>query len=229
MGTWSIQIEDNDTFQDIYQHFFDYYNQGDEPVTASEKVLGDFEEAFQDSDDRIYALFALAKAQWETCSLAPWVHEAVSHIITSGQELGHWRGQQADSKMLQARQKELKRFLQSISKEKKKAKPRSKIKFDYHSETLLSLTAPDGLKTFEVIESYVNGKYQNTSSGLSWSGGGGSVFYFEEQGKTIEAEWLDNHILIIRHDSSLHFTQLRETFYYSGDGVNILYVPMDQE
>ena len=48
MGTWSTKINGNDTFQDIYQSFFDLYNQGESPTDISKKIQEDFSEMFED-------------------------------------------------------------------------------------------------------------------------------------------------------------------------------------
>lgn len=38
MGTWNNKIDGNDTFQDIYQNFFDLYNQGQNPAGISKQI-----------------------------------------------------------------------------------------------------------------------------------------------------------------------------------------------
>jgi hypothetical protein len=101
-----------------------------------------------------------------------------------------------------------------------------KEKFVYSSVELLTLPAPDGNKIFDIVESYGNGVYASTSSALSWSSGGGAVFYFYEQGKFVTARWINSHTLEIRHDPTIQFAKKETRFFYAGDQGDILYVPM---
>jgi len=224
MGTWNIKINGNDTFQDIYQNFFVLYNQGQNPVDISKQIQEDFFEMFQDAEDRNKSLFALALAQWETKSLDPEVFKQVKEIIETGDDLELWKGLSADNKTLQKREKELEKFLIQISAEREKPKRRVRPKFEYSAVQLLTLPAPNGKKTFTIIESYINGVYRNTSSMISRGGLGGSVFNFWEKGKFITAEWLDNQTLEIRHDPTIVFTKQEDSFYLLGDQGIIKYI-----
>jgi len=42
MGTWNNKIDGNDTFQDIYQNFFDLYNQVQYPIDIFKAIQADF-------------------------------------------------------------------------------------------------------------------------------------------------------------------------------------------
>ncbi len=225
MGTWNNKIDGNDTFQDIYQNFFDLYNEGQNPVEISKQIQDDFAEMFNDYDDHNNSLFGLALAQWETKSLDPTVYKQVKEIIETGNDLEVWKGLGADEKTLQKRKKELDKFLIKISTEKEKPKRRVRQKFEYSANHLLTLLSPDGQKTFEIIESYVNGEYKDTSSGITWAGGGGSVFYFYTKGKSVTARWIDSQTLEIRHDKTIEFAKKDESFYFCGDQGVIKYLP----
>ncbi len=225
MGTWNTKIDGNDTFQDIYQNFFDLYNQGQNPADVSKQIQDDFAEMFNDDEDRNNALFGLALAQWETKSLDSSVYIQVKEIIETGKDIEVWQGLGADEKTLQKRKKELDIFLTQISTENEKPKRRVHPKFEYNANHLLSLPAPDGQKTFEIIESYVNGEYKDTSSGITWAGGGGSVFYYYTKGKSVTARWIDSQTLEIRHDKTIEFAKKAECFYFYGDQGVILYLP----
>lgn len=224
MGTWNIKINGNDTFQDIYQNFFARYNQGQNPADISTQIQEDFIEMFQDAEDRNNSLFGLAMAQWETKSLDPAVFNQVKEIIETGCDLELWKGLSADNKTLQKREKELEKFLIQISTTREKPKRRVRPKVDYSAVQLLTLQAPDGKKTFTILESYINGVYWRTSSMISWGGCGGSVFYFSEKGKFITAHWLDSQTLEIRHDPTIVFTKKEDSFYLLGDQGVIKYI-----
>ncbi|MBK7854382.1 MAG: hypothetical protein IPJ79_05280 [Bacteroidetes bacterium] len=183
MGTWNNKINGNDTFQDIYQNFFDLYNQGQNPIDISKQIQDDFAEMFDDYDDRNNSLFGLALAQWETKSLDQTIFKQVKEIIETGNDLEIWKGLGADEKTLQKRKKELERFLSQISTEREKPKRRIRPKFEFEMINLIDAVAPDNLKKFGVNEEYTNKQYVHTSGLMMWGQGGGSVLYFTGQGK----------------------------------------------
>lgn len=90
----------------------------------------------------------------------------------------------------------------------------------------MTLPSPDGRRTFEITESYVNGIYESTGSIMKWDEGGGSIFYFYEKGKFVDAKWLDNQTLEIRHDKTIDFSPKNETFFFCGDKGVIKYVAL---
>jgi hypothetical protein len=224
MGTWSTKMNGNDTFQDIYQNFFDLYNQGQNPIDISKQIKDDFGDLSKDYEDKNNSIFGLALAQWETKSLDKEVYQEVKDIIESATDLEVWQKLGANSKTIEKRKKELDKFLTQISTEKEKPKRRVRQKFEYNANQLLKITAPDGKKTFEIIESYVNGEYKDTSSMLDWSGSGSSVFYFYTKGKFVTARWVDSQTLEIRHDKTIKFGLKHEDFYLSGDQGVIKYI-----
>ncbi|RAJ02226.1 hypothetical protein LX64_03235 [Chitinophaga skermanii] len=118
MGTWSTEIHGNDTFQDIYQSFHDYVNEGKQPVDITKMLFIEYADVFEDMDDRNNALFGLALAQWETGSLQDTVLHDVKEIIESGNDLVVWMNLGADEAMIAERRVVLKAFLDKISSEK---------------------------------------------------------------------------------------------------------------
>ncbi len=223
MGTWNNKIDGNDTFQDVYQNFFDLYNQGQNPVEISKQIQDDFAEMFNDYDDRNNSLFGLALAQWETKSLDPTVYKQVKEIIETGNDLEVWKGLGADENTLQKRKKELDKFLTKISTEKEKPKRRVRPKFEFEMTNLVNAIAPDNLKKFDVNEEYTNKDYVHTSGLMMWEQGGGSVLYFTGQGKNISAKWLDSKTLEVTHDKDIEFTMKKESAYFSGDDIKVIY------
>lgn len=224
MGTWNSKIDGNNTFQDIYQNFFDLYNVGQNPIDISKQIQHDFAEMFNDYDDRNNSLFGLSFAQWETKSLDPTIFKQVKEIIESGKDLEVWKGLGADEKTLKKRQLVLDKFLSQISTEKENPKRRVRPEFEYSAIKLQTLPAPDNNKTFEIIESYINGEYKDTSSAISWPSGGGSVFYFYEKGKFVTARWVDSQTLEIKHDMTIKFAKKDESFFFCGDQGTIKYI-----
>ncbi|MFD2718863.1 hypothetical protein ACFST9_09060 [Hymenobacter monticola] len=224
MGTWNTAIDGNDTFLDIYQDFFDLYNQGKDPIEVSKQIVKDYKESFDDYDDRNNSLFGLALAQWETKSLDPILYKQVKEIIEAGSDLEAWEG--SDIKYLEKRKAALDKFLIKISTEKEKPKRRAKPKFDFTTLELVKLAAPDHKKSFEASEHYINGAYSQTGSAIYWGpGNGGSIFYFEGRGKFISARWIDSQTLEITYDRDIIFTKKDDTFFYNGDQGKIIYLP----
>lgn len=223
MGTWNNKIDGNDTFQDIYQNFFDLYNQGQNPVEISKQIQDECAEMFEDYDDRNNSFFGLALAQWETKSLDPTVYKQVKEIIETGNDLEVWKGLGADDKTLKQRKATLDKFLTQISKDREKPKRRIKPKFEFELINLVDAVAPDNLKKFGVNEEYTNKQYVHTSGLLMWSQGGGSVLYFTGQGKSISASWLDNKTLEVTHDKDIVFEKQDDRAYFSGDDIKIIY------
>jgi hypothetical protein len=225
MGTWDTKIDGNDTFQDIYQNYFDLYNQGQDPIYISKKIQEDYAEMFSDYDDRYSSLFGLAMAQWETKALDSTIFEQVKEIIETGKDIQVWKDQGADDKTLKQREIVLRKFLVQISTEREKAKRRSRPKFDFTYNELVNVTAPDGNKTFTVTEHFSNGVYVHTGSILLWVNGGGSIVYFTGQGKAISARWIDSQTLEVTHDKDIVFTKRDVTFFFCGDQGKVIYIP----
>lgn len=225
MGTWNTKINGNDSFQDIYQNFFDAYNQGQEPADITKQIQADYAEMFEDSDDRNNSLFGLALAQWETKSLDQVIYKQVKEIIESGNDLEVWKVLGADEKSLKQRKVVLDKFLTQISTDKEKPKRRVRPKFEFEMINLVEAIAPDNLKTFSVNEEYTNKNYIHTSGLMNWKQGGGSILYFTGQGQSISAKWLDSNTLEVTHDRGIVFSIQNDSSYFFGDSVKVIYKP----
>ncbi len=226
MGTWNNKIDGNDTFQNIYQNFFDLYNQGQNPIDISKQIQDDFAELFNDYDDRNNSLFGLALAQWETKSLDPTTFKQVKDIIETNNELEVWKDLGAGEKTLQKRKKELEKFLSQISTERAKPKRRVRPKLEFEMVNLVDVVAPDKLKKFGVNKEYTNKKYVHTSGLMMWCQGGSSVLYFTGQEKNVSATWLDSNTLEVTHDKDIEFTKQNHRAYFCGDDIEIIYKPL---
>jgi hypothetical protein len=224
MGTWSEKIRDNDTTLDIYTSFFDRYNSGENPVIISKTIKNDFADYFQNSDDKNNALIGLALAQWETKCLDPELLKAIREIVENNKDLEVWKNLEGDEKVLQKREKELKKFLTKISRERPKPKRRIRPKFKFSTNELTHVISPDNKKEFIIQEEFINGKYVHTSGLMNWfSGGGAGIFYFDKLKCLIKATWLDNKTIEIAHEKGLNFTKREIKTYFCGDEVVIKY------
>ena len=129
MGTWGTGIKDNDTAADIYDSFFELYNDDQNPLDISKKLIADNQELITDKYSSNDFWLTLALAQWETKSLDQKVFEKVKTMIENSKDLEIWKEQGADDKTLKSRQKKLDDFLRKISVEKSRPKERKKQKF----------------------------------------------------------------------------------------------------
>lgn len=126
MGAWGTAISSNDTYAEIYEAFFDLFNDGQEVVDISEKLISDNEEIINDPEDRNNFWFALAKAQWECKQLDPELFARVKHIVESGLDVDIWRQLDAEERDIKKRKIVLEKFLTELETERPKAKARKK-------------------------------------------------------------------------------------------------------
>lgn len=224
MGTWSTAINSNDTFLDIYSTFMDNYNQGKHPVEISKEILENYQDYFNDYDDRNNSLFALAFAQWETKSIDPDIFNQVKYIIETGNDIEKWKNDGADIKTLTKREAVLQKFLSQITTEREKPKRIKKQKFNFFAQEIINIKSPDNAKTFIVNKEFVNDNYIHTSGVLMWAAGGGGVVYYENEEINMVAKWLDAHTLELTCDKETTFTKKENSLYFSGDEVKFNYV-----
>ena len=126
MGAWGTGISSNDTYADIYDRFFDLYNDGLSVSEASSKLIRENQETIGISEDAPNFWYALAKAQWECKELSDDVKSRVEHFIKNGEDLEIWKELGATQADLKARAKVLTKFLTTLQSEKTSAKKRKK-------------------------------------------------------------------------------------------------------
>lgn len=224
MGAWSINVEDSDSFADVYDGFFDIYNNGASPECATLEVKELFSEYFEGYEDSNNSWFALAYAQWETKSLEQCVYEKVRSIISSGSDLKLWEELGASKEDIKNRRIVLDSFLEEISSDKKTKKKRKKPKHDFRVNKLVELVAPDNQKVFTVTEEFSDGKYIHTSALMMWGSGGGSVFYFTKEGAQVSAKWQDSQKLVITAENGVKFLKKDDSAFFCGDKVEVTYL-----
>ncbi len=128
MGTWGTAIMDNDTSSDIYADFFESYNSGETPQNIADNLIKKNKALIHSSEECNNFWFALALALWETKSLNEDLFHKVKTIIQSEQDLKIWEALDASQADIKKRQKVLNKFLEKISQEKSRVKPRKKKK-----------------------------------------------------------------------------------------------------
>src|SRR5687767_8277147 len=126
MGTWGTAISSNDTFEDIYQEFFDLYNKGQDVLEITSYIISNNTDAQADYEGKNSFWFALAKAQWECGALDIDIYEKVKSVVNNGDDLKLWEELNGTSNDLKKRKKVLDEFLEKISKPNLKIKKRKK-------------------------------------------------------------------------------------------------------
>ncbi len=129
MGNWGTGIKQSDAFADVYDTFFDRYNDGQNPSDISKQIAKDLSEILDNDEEKHEFWFALALAQWETKSLDKNVLATVQDIITTHADLKLWENLGAPETDLKKRKIALDKFLIQIKSDRPKQKSRKKIKF----------------------------------------------------------------------------------------------------
>lgn len=126
MGAWGTAIASNDTYADVYGNFFDLYNEGLNVKDISEKLIFKNQGIINCDEDKNNFWFAIAKAQWECKELDGIILERVKTIIESGADIELWKDLDASNSDLKKRQIALEKFLNILTTDRLKAKPRKK-------------------------------------------------------------------------------------------------------
>ena len=147
MGHWGTGISSNDTFMEVYETYFHYYNHNLSIADIKERLKSDFAETIANEQTANDYWFALAKALWECKELDSSTFEIVKSIIENRGDLKIWQELEASEKDLKAREKVLDKFLETISTEKQKPKARKKITYYsgfYDKGTCLAIKMKNG-------------------------------------------------------------------------------------
>ena len=228
MGTWGYKVGEDDAFSDVYDCFFDCYNQGNTPEEASKHVLEDMSEYFSDGDDRYEAYLALVFAQWETQHQDSKIFGEVARFISTEECIQNCSDRGGDEALIKKRRGALRSFFRKISTPRRSKKRRVHKVPDFKAVALIDLVAPDGNKALQIRENYSDGAFLHTSAMVMWSEGGGSIFHSDRSQLKIAAEWLGSQSLLIsfqnatENDLSFGIGNPNEAFF-CGDRVELIY------
>lgn len=127
MGHWGTGLTSNDTFMEVYETFFHYYNHHLSIEEIREKLKLHFSETIANDQTSNDYWFALSKALWECKALDIPTFNTVKNIIETRSDLKIWKELDASDKDIKSREKVLDKFLETISTERPRAKARKKI------------------------------------------------------------------------------------------------------
>ena len=107
MGAWGTEIFDDDVACDVREDYAELLGSGVRKSEATRRVLEEYEDELEDSEDRASLWIALAAAQLEFGPLDPKIKEMALAIIESGEDLASWQARGASSEDIQKRQRAL--------------------------------------------------------------------------------------------------------------------------
>lgn len=114
MGTWGTGITSSDIFKDIYDDFFQLYNNGNNIELISKELERKYQAVLLDEDESNEYYFALAKAKWECSALDKNLLLKIESIIESGSELKRWERLGASQSDLRKREKVINEFYKKL-------------------------------------------------------------------------------------------------------------------
>jgi hypothetical protein len=128
MGTWGINITDDDLYKDIEYKFLNLYNEGIDVNIITKKIIENYNESLNSDKDSNGFWLSIAYLQWQCKSLDKLVFDKVKDIVESKSDLQLWEELGASKSEINKREKILSEFLIKISTPKKSPKRRIKKK-----------------------------------------------------------------------------------------------------
>lgn len=125
MGCWGMGITQSDEYSEIYERFMEEYDQGKPIEDIKADIFEEYFDLFDEDDGVLHDMyFAIGKAEWMCGGISDEVFEAISDIINSGKNIAFYRELEATERDLKLRQKNLEKFLNSLSTPRDKVKKR---------------------------------------------------------------------------------------------------------
>lgn len=125
MGCWGMGITQTDEYCEIYERFMEEYDEGKPIVDIKQDILEEYLEEFDENNGVLHDVyFALGKAEWMCGGISKDVFEKITHIINTGANIEFYRELEATESDLKVRQKNLEKFLSTISTPRAKVKKR---------------------------------------------------------------------------------------------------------
>jgi hypothetical protein len=129
MGHWGTGISSNDTYMEVYETFFHYYNHNVSIEDIKQQLAKDFDSVISEELTCNDYWFAYSKALWECKALDTETYNKVKTIIENQNDLKVWESLGASRKDILSRKAKLEKFLSDISVEKDQPKARKKITY----------------------------------------------------------------------------------------------------
>jgi hypothetical protein len=112
MGTWGVNLLQDDTASDVYADYFELFNAGKTHSEIARELKTKCAGILEDEDEAPIFWMVLACAQWECGVLTPELFERVSMIVSQGVGLNPWK--EAGEKLFAQRKRALQQFIEKI-------------------------------------------------------------------------------------------------------------------
>ena len=156
MGCWGMGITQSDEYADVYDRFMEEYDEGKPLPDIKQDILEDYLMEFEEDDGILHDVyFAIGKAEWMCGGISEDMFGKISHIIASGANIAFLRELEASERDLKQRQKNLEKFLRTLSVPRAKAKKRKIPTERYVKKPKLPQFRPGDVFAYEF-----NGKYR---------------------------------------------------------------------
>ncbi|PXX93824.1 hypothetical protein DIT71_03230 [Marinobacter vulgaris] len=100
MGTWGPAIFSDDTASDIRGDYKDFLGDGLSPSDATDRILLEWKDSIDDSDEQSVVWLALAVIQWKLGRLEERIKEKAIEVINSGCDLDRWDGKDKEKRKI---------------------------------------------------------------------------------------------------------------------------------
>ena len=125
MGCWGMGITQSDEFCETYERFMEEYDEGKPLSEIKKDILNEYFEEFDKNDGVLHDVyFAIGKSEWMCGGISHDIFEIITHIIQSGENISFYRELEVTESDLKLRQKNLDKFLKTISTPREKTKKR---------------------------------------------------------------------------------------------------------
>lgn len=138
MGAWGPAIFSDDTACDIRGDYKDLLGDGLTPSEATNRILLEWKDSLDDSDDRSVVWLALAATQWKLGRLEERVKQKAVEVINSGCGLECWEGKDREKRRVVL--EKLRDQLYSPQPEPKKVRKRFRDHCEWEVGEIISYT-----------------------------------------------------------------------------------------
>lgn len=125
MGCWGMGITQSDEYCEVYDRFMEEYDGGKGVADITKDLLAEYLEEFEPDDGVLHDVyFALGKAEWMCGGISDAILERIRQIVETDENIRFYRELEATEKDLNARRKNLQKFLSGLSVPRGKTRKR---------------------------------------------------------------------------------------------------------
>ena len=159
MSAWGTGIKQSDEFMDVYEDFFERYQDAAAAMDIYRAILAEYKEEFSDEDSGplLYTVYyALAQCLWECGERDEWLWQTVREIIDTEADLKFWDEMGTEPELRRSRKRELNKFWDKINSTptriKKPKKTGKKREPTLHKGDLYAYAVEGGFRAALVLD-----------------------------------------------------------------------------